>query len=149
MKIIKANFDELDNVTLYEILKLRVDIFVVEQNCPYPELDDKDQQAIHYYLKENNQVVSYLRVMKPSTSKGVIGRIVTRIDYRGNGLGTDLIQEAIKDLKGKTETVFLQGQSHLQKYYESFGFEKISDPYMYDGIPHIDMELSFSQDKNN
>jgi len=141
MDIFVASFDELDNDTLYQILKLRMDVFVVEQNCPYQEMDDKDQDAIHLFIKEKKEVVSYLRLMIKNETTAQIGRISTKQVFRGRGLAANLIKTTLEILDENIETVYLNGQTHLQQYYEAFGFEKKSEPYKEDGIPHIDMEL--------
>ncbi|MFY0627649.1 MAG: GNAT family N-acetyltransferase [Reichenbachiella sp.] len=141
MNIEVVSFEQLDNETLYQILKLRVDVFVVEQNCPYPELDNKDQNAKHFFIKEGNEIVAYLRTYFKNENVLTIGRIITHIKHRGGGLSRQLINKAIETADKTTKSLFLQGQTHLQSFYESFGFEKISDSYLEDGIPHIDMEL--------
>ncbi len=141
MNIEIARFDELDAETLYQIVKLRIDCFVVEQDCPYHELDNKDKEAIHFYIKEGEKVISYLRLMVKDQNRAQIGRIATDSNHRGKGLAGSLIKSSFEVLDENIEIVYLHGQTHLQQYYESFGFVKKSEPYKEDGIPHIDMEL--------
>lgn len=138
MKIKK--FEDLSVSQLYQILKLRVDVFVVEQNCPYQELDNRDQEALHFFEEEDGLIKSYLRVCL-AASKSEIGRIVVHPDFRGFDLGRRLLDAAIRYLETKTEIIVLHAQSRLASYYQSFGFETCSDPYDWDGIEHLDMEL--------
>lgn len=143
MQTIIKSFSDLNTRELYQILKLRVDVFVVEQNCPYPELDDKDQKSKHYWLEDDNQIVAYLRTYPKGSSTYAIGRIVTNANFRGRGLGKVLIQKAIDDIKEITgvSEIFMQAQSHLIVYYRSFGFEACSEEYLEDDIPHTDLQI--------
>ncbi|RYG74305.1 GNAT family N-acetyltransferase [Lentibacillus lipolyticus] len=136
-------FDELSNEELYAILKLRVDIFVVEQNCPYPELDDYDQTSIHYFLKDDHEIVANVRILPAGTKypEASIGRVVVNPKYRGNGFGQEIMRKATD----YTATVLaerrikIQGQEYLERFYTELGFKQVSDSYLEDGIPHIDM----------
>ena len=142
MEIKILSFDELDNDQLYALLKLRVDIFVVEQNCPYPELDNKDQTALHMLGTQSNELVAYLRVYF-NMDAAVIGRIITHEKHRKKGLSSQLIEEAMNYIKNhsSSKSIKLQAQEHLVSYYSRFGFKPVSDRYVWDGIPHIDMEI--------
>ncbi|MEO9803678.1 MAG: GNAT family N-acetyltransferase [Reichenbachiella sp.] len=142
MEIQIKKFRQLSLDELYEILKLRVDVFVVEQKCAYPELDNKDQHANHLIVSNGNQVVGYLRIYYPDPTRAAIGRVLTLESFRGQGLSRKMMEEALSFLqdKSKIETIYLQAQEHLSNFYASFGFEKTSDVYLDDGIPHVDME---------
>lgn len=135
-------FHQLSLDELYQILKLRVDVFVVEQNCAYPELDDRDQEAHHLYLQDETTICSYLRIYYPEVTKAAIGRVVTSGKYRGQGLSRKIMESALHFLQGEKQirSIYLQAQEHLSAFYASFGFEKTSDIYLEDGIPHVDME---------
>ena len=135
-------FKELTLHELYSFLKLRVEIFVVEQNCPYPELDGADEKAIHLYIKEDDGVIAYLRIIPSKTGTARIGRVVTKIEHRGKGLSSQLMKRAMEYIREHypEDTMILSAQEHLQDYYGSFGFKPVSEVYLEDGIPHVDME---------
>lgn len=143
MEIQIKRFHQLSLDELYQVLKLRVDIFVVEQECAYPELDDKDQDADHLIVAQANQIVSYLRIYYPESTRAAIGRVLTIESFRGQGLSRKMMESALGFLKKQNyiKSIYLQAQEHLANFYASFGFEKTSDVYLEDGIPHIDMEL--------
>ena len=127
---------------LYALLKLRVDVFVVEQNCPYPELDGKDDHALHMMLKRGDEIIAAARIFPPHDEvPAKIGRVVVSPARRGERLGEALMREALKACAERfpDAPVFLSAQSHLQKFYASFGFRPVSDEYSEDGIPHVDM----------
>lgn len=142
-------FDELTARKLYEVLKLRVDVFVVEQNCPYPELDGLDQQAIHLIYSENDEVLAYARLVPAGVKYELpsIGRVIVRKDARGRGLAKKLLERSIDWIltEWNASSIQLQGQVYLQEFYQSFGFEPVSDSYDEDGIPHVDMKLTDSK----
>lgn len=141
MVIYQKTFLELTNEQLYEILKLRLDIFIVEQDCPYPELDNKDQTAVHFFIEKSDVIIAYLRVYFKNDRLASIGRIVCHKAHRGQGHVPELIREAIRYLNDKCDLITMQAQQALEKYYRRFGFEPISTPYEWDGIMHIDMRL--------
>ncbi len=127
---------------LYALLKLRVDVFVVEQNCPYPELDGKDDRALHLMLKRGGEIIAAARIFPPHDGvPAKIGRVVVSPAHRGERLGQALMREALKACAKRfaDAPVFLSAQSHLQRFYASFGFKPVSDEYLEDGIPHVDM----------
>lgn len=132
----KKAFDELTTIELYRLLALRTEIFVVEQNCPYQEIDGKDEQAIHYWIEEDGEIVSALRVLTEA-SPVAIGRVVTKATHRGKGYSRLLMDAAIKDFGH--ETLYLQAQTYVESFYASFGFKRTSDVYQEDSIPHVDM----------
>lgn len=148
MKEFISHWNEIDDLTpraLYAMLKLRVDVFVVEQKCPYPEIDGKDLDAFHLRILDGEELAASLRVLPPKQNgKPVkIGRVVVAQDYRGYKLGQRLMKEAIAFVKARFPGIAIElgGQSHLQKFYGSFGFVAISEDYLEDGIPHVDMRL--------
>ena len=142
-------FEELTTKKLYEVLKLRVDVFVVEQNCPYPELDNLDQQSIHLLYSENGEVLAYARLVPAGIKYDLpsIGRVIVHKSARGRGLAKKLLERSIHYILEEWEAsaIQLQGQVYLQEFYESFGFQSISDSYDEDGIPHVDMKLTRDQ----
>lgn len=141
-------FNQLGGLTLYQLLKLRTDIFVVEQECAYSELDDRDQEAIHALAYADQQLIGCLRVLPKNQSGDVaIGRVAVHADFRSHGIARRLMNEAIEHIRTQEETgIYLQAQAHLKKFYASFGFEKTSDVYLEDGIPHLDMHLSLKEE---
>jgi len=145
-------FNQLTTAELYELLRLRVDVFVVEQGCPYPELDGKDThvQTLHLAARTASQdLAAYLRILAPGLSHpGVtIGRVVTANAFRGRGLSHALIEKAIElaSLNWPGIPLHMGAQNYLRAFYESHGFEAISEIYLEDGIPHIDMIRKYRQ----
>ncbi|WP_417900430.1 GNAT family N-acetyltransferase [Bacillus haimaensis] len=138
-------FNELTNQELYEILKERTSVFVVEQNCPYPEVDGKDPQSYHLFKEENGEIISYLRVLPAGVSykEASIGRVLVKKEYRGQGLAEELLRRGIDfiHVELKEDTVKIQAQDYLRKFYGSFGFKAITETYLEDNIPHVDMLL--------
>lgn len=136
-------FGELTAEELYRILKLRVDVFVVEQACPYPELDGLDREALHIWLEDEEGVHAYLRVMdRGAESEYVsIGRVVAR--ERRKGLGTRILKEGIRAAREYlgAEAVYLEAQTYAVGLYEKQGFRPISEEFLLDGIPHVKMLL--------
>jgi len=136
-------FQELTVFQLYEILKLRSEIFVVEQNCVYQDIDNKDFKAYHFFLEKNNQIIAYTRLFKPGDyyKEAAIGRVVVKKNKRKTGLGHELIKKSIQQtekIAGKTP-IKIGAQVYLKRFYEYHGFCKISEEYLEDGIPHIYM----------
>ncbi len=136
--IIERLGSELSGREVYEILRLRVDVFVVEQDCPYHEVDGRDLEtdALHLWLTDDNGITSYLRVLSAPDGKR-IGRVVTRIDARGLGLSAQLMTVAVE--RYGHHTLVLDAQSHLQDFYRRFGFEPCSAEFIEDGIAHVTM----------
>ena len=139
-------FDELDVARLYALLKLRFEVFVLEQACLYPELDGRDQEALHLLATAPADwaLRGYLRVLPPSADRpeAWIGRVVVHAEVRKQGLGSDLLREALDGIEEcfGSSPVALAAQSHLKRYYEGFGFEPVSEEYLDEGgVPHIDM----------
>ncbi|WP_109831412.1 GNAT family N-acetyltransferase [Reichenbachiella versicolor] len=143
MQLFKKPFQLLTIDELYQLLKLRVDVFVVEQDCAYPELDGKDQQSTHYWFQEGEDLAACLRTYERKSGQYAIGRIATDHNYRGQRLAAKLIEIAINDIKSieGAKSILLNAQSHLIPYYEGFGFKVCSKEYLEDGIPHTDLEM--------
>ncbi|WP_461538832.1 GNAT family N-acetyltransferase [Spongorhabdus nitratireducens] len=144
-------FAQLTTGQLYDLLKLRVDVFVVEQECPYPELDNHDRQAdVHHLLGyHEGQLVACARLLPagvtyPSVS---LGRIAIDRTFRGNGSGHLLVAEALEqaDRLWPNENIKIGAQSYLTRFYRQFGFVQVSEEYLEDNIPHIDMVLDKSE----
>lgn len=134
-----ARFDELDASTLYELLRLRAEVFVVEQDCAFLDLDgcDREPTTIHVWIEGDGRVLGYARVV-PGCSATEIGRLVTRLDRRGTGIGACVLREAMNLVDGPLQ---VKAQARLVEWYESFGFEGVGQPFMEDGIPHVPMRL--------
>lgn len=143
MKWIQKSFNELSKEELYNLLRLRVSIFIVEQACPYPEIDGRDEDSLHIWIEENKQIVAYCRIVPPETEEEhyAIGRVLVVKEKRGGGYARQLMNRAITVLREemKVDHIWLHGQEHLRHFYGSFGFEEVSDVYLEDGIPHVDM----------
>jgi len=137
------SFLDLELIDLYEILKLRTNVFVVEQNCPYPELDDKDKKAIHVYSKDGEEMLAVARILPAGVSykEWSFGRIATHETTRGTGLGKKLMDSLMNYMHDKhpQEPIRISAQSHLEKFYGNFGFIHTGKSYLEDGIPHIEM----------
>lgn len=140
-----AYFQQLDNNTLYEIIKLRVDIFVVEQKCPYPELDEKDRhnETLHLSGYDNEKLIAYARLLPPGLSypETSIGRFAVDSSSRQQGIGSMLITKCLDETNKAwpEHNIKISAQEYLQEFYEKFGFIKTSDRYLEDDIPHIAM----------
>jgi ElaA protein len=134
-----ATFGELDAGTLYALLRLRVDVFVVEQDCPYSELDGRDTEAgtWHVWRSAGGRPVGYLRIMQEPDGGARIGRVCVAADARGTGLARQLMAAAL-DRVGDRACV-LDAQSHLADFYGGFGFAPTGPEFIEDGIPHIPM----------
>ena len=137
---ITKTFYELDTEDLYQILRLRSEVFVVEQDCVYQDIDNKDQNAIHLYYKENNEILAYTRIFKAGQyyENPCIGRVVVSKKNRGNDLGKKIMIDSIEYIKQniKGEKIELSAQKYLDKFYKDLGFYKIGEDYLEDGIPH-------------
>ncbi|MCP8969532.1 GNAT family N-acetyltransferase [Ectobacillus ponti] len=137
------SFAELTAMEVYDMLRERTQVFVVEQNCAYLEVDGYDLPACHLLGKENGQVVAYARILPAGTryTRASIGRVLVKQEYRGEGLARELMLQAMAFIRDvlQEETVKIQAQEYLRGFYESLGFGAITDPYLDDGIPHIDM----------
>lgn len=138
-------FTKLKVHELYAILQLRSEVFAVEQNCVYQDLDNKDQSSFHLCGWDENILVAYCRILPPGISyeHPSIGRVVSSPQYRRGGYGRQLMERAIaKTIEQFNDTVIkISAQLYLKSFYESLGFRQISDTYMEDDIPHIAMQF--------
>lgn len=145
MKFVLKTFEELNTVELYNLLKLRSEVFVVEQDCPYQDLDDKDQNAHHLLGYESDgQLVAYTRLLDKGISYSdycSIGRVVIKMAYRKNKSGSILMEESIKHCKRlfNTFNIKISAQYHLIPFYNRLGFKETGNQYLEDNIPHIGM----------
>lgn len=140
------SFESLSVNELYNILRLRSEIFVVEQNCVYLDLDGKDQKALHLFGTFEGNIVAHARLFKPGISfvHASIGRVTVEAKYREKKWGHELMRQAIAGVLehfGETE-ITIGAQLYLKKFYESHGFVQTSEMYLEDDIPHIQMEKS-------
>lgn len=146
MKWHMKRFSELTNEELYGLLKARVDVFVVEQECPYEEIDNLDQQAMHYFVEHHGKIAAAVRILPKNTTykEAAIGRVFVVKEFRGQGLARKIMQQAISFIheEWKEKDIKLQAQTYLQPFYESLGFTQVSEVYEEDRIPHIDMLLT-------
>ncbi len=137
----KKRFTELTTDELYELLRIRNDVFVVEQNCVYQDLDYDDQKAIHLWLTEGEKIVALCRVCPAGThmAEVSIGRVITT--ERGKGYGKRIMLEGISAAKEcfKASSIDLEAQEYAKGFYEQVGFRQSSAPFILDGIPHIKM----------
>jgi len=138
------SFDTLSVNELYDILRLRSEIFVVEQNCVYLDIDGKDKVALHLFGEFNGKIVAYSRLFKAGISfdNASIGRVVVDVNYRDKKWGHDLMLEAIAGIKTHfgERKITIGAQLYLKKFYESHGFLQTSEMYLEDDIPHIEMK---------
>lgn len=136
-------FNELTVEELYDILKVRSEVFVVEQNCVYNDQDGKDIDSIHIMIKEGNKIMAYLRVIKPGVSydNASIGRVLVTSEARKKGLARKIVCAGIDYIinSWNEDKITIGAQNYLRDFYESLGFEAVSEVYSEDGIPHLDM----------
>ncbi len=134
----RAPFAELTPFEVYALCRLRVDVFVVEQQCPYPELDGRDIESstVHLWLESDRGVAATIRVLDDGPTRA-IGRVATAAASRGRGLAARLVQAALSTYGGGPVT--LGAQAHLEDWYARFGFRRSGPGYVEDGIPHVPM----------
>ena len=143
MEIRTKRFEELTTPELYEILRCRSEVFVVEQNSVYQDLDNEDKNATHVYVENSGKILAYLRVIDPRIKypAASIGRVLTMKDARGKGLARLLMNEAIKIAKGIAPAIEIEAQAYLREFYTSLGFVETSGEFVLDGRLHISMRL--------
>lgn len=139
-------FEALSSLELYELLKLRSEVFVVEQNCVYLDIDGKDEKALHLLGTFEDKIVAYARLFKPNDyfAEASIGRVVTHPNFRERKIGHILMREAVESIRiyfGESK-ITISAQLYLKKFYESHGFIQTSEMYLEDDIPHIEMKRS-------
>ena len=146
MEFVQKTFDELTNRELYEILRAREAVFVVEQNCPYYDIDGLDYPSLHmFYKEEDGSVQACLRIFEKVDEPGPmqIGRLVTVA--RGVGLDGKILNQAVQWIRENCDAsgIYLEAQQYAIGYYAKEGFQVVSDPFLEDGIPHVQMRLIF------
>lgn len=143
MELNIKRFSELSNIELYKIIEARVDIFVVEQKCPFKECDNKDQDSYHLYYKQVDEIAAYLRIIPAGISypEISIGRVLVKNKYRRKGLAKKMMKNAISFIRENfdSKTIKLSAQAYILKMYQDLGFEVVSEKYLEDGIPHYEM----------
>ena len=143
MKFVVKHFSELTTRELFEIYKVRVAVFVVEQKCAYQEVDDMDREAYHLWFEDDDGIEAYLRLMPAGVARAEVslGRVIAV--KRRCGLGTKIVAETIRFAKEKlgASEIVIEAQTYVKKMYESLGFRAESEEFLEDGIPHIRMRL--------
>lgn len=139
-------FEALSVAELYQILRLRSEIFVVEQNCVYQDLDNKDQKALHLFGELEGKIIAYSRLFNAGDyfDFSSIGRVVVAANYRDKKFGHELIKQGISEIRNhfNEENITISAQLYLKKFYESHGFIQTSEMYLEDDIPHIEMKIT-------
>jgi ElaA protein len=143
IKIVTKNFKDLTVDDLYAILQLRSEVFVVEQDCVYQDIDYKDQKAVHVIGYKNNKIVAYTRLFKPNDyfELASIGRVVVAKDERQHKYGNQIMEASITAISSifKETDIKISAQCYLEKFYNNLGFKSTGDTYLEDGIPHMAM----------
>jgi|SRR5690606_5413370 len=136
-------FNELTPKELYDIFHLRVEVFMLEQNCLYNEVDGKDPKCSHLWCTLDDKIVAYCRIVPPGVSYEIpsIGRVVSHPEFRHLKLGHQLMKNAIQIIENhfQTEKIKISAQSYLKKFYEQYGFVQTSEEYLEDNLPHMEM----------
>ena len=145
-KIVVKKFDELSTKELYEILRVRAKLFVVDQTCVYQDVDGLDYDSIHVIGCNDKNIMAYLRIFMKDVSKNMvqIGRVLTM--ERGKGFGEEILRAGIRVAKEimKAEKIYIEAQCYAIGFYEKVGFQVTSDEFLEDGIPHVEMILELS-----
>ncbi|WP_299776534.1 GNAT family N-acetyltransferase [uncultured Formosa sp.] len=138
-------FNELNIHELYALLQLRSEVFVVEQDCVYQDIDGKDNKALHVLGFKQNELVAYTRIFRSGDyfEQASIGRVIVKETERKHKYGYDIMNASIHAINDEfnEHIIKISAQKHLESFYNSFGFETVSEPYLEDGIPHIGMLL--------
>jgi len=146
IKWVTKKFEALSVVELYQILRLRSEIFVVEQNCVYQDLDNKDQKALHLFGEYDGKIIAYSRLFKAGDyfECSSIGRVVVAANYRDKKFGHELIIQGIAEIRNhfNEQNITISAQLYLKKFYETHGFIQTSKMYLEDDIPHIEMKIT-------
>ena len=141
MNTVIKKFSELSTEEIYNILKLRSEVFVVEQNCVYQDIDEKDKKATHLFIEKNNEIIAYTRIFKKGDyyeENPSIGRVVVSKKERGKNLGKEIMLNSIEFIKKELEgiKIELSAQKYLDKFYKDLDFYSEGEDYLEDGIPH-------------
>ncbi|MAJ38479.1 MAG: GNAT family N-acetyltransferase [Flavobacteriaceae bacterium] len=137
-------FQELSNIELYQILQLRTEVFVVEQDCVYQDMDDKDYESLHVVLLLDNNIAAYTRIYQSSKASH-IGRVVVKKEHRKNDLGRLIMKESVDFCESEygKQDIIISAQLYLLKFYSELGFSSEGEIYLEDGIKHIQMRYVF------
>ena len=145
MNLYVKTFQELTTKELYEILRVRAEVFVVEQNCIYQDLDEKDMDSLHLFYEKDGRIQAYLRIfVRDSKTKLVqIGRVLSTMEVRGTGLGLEIVKDGLEASKKHfgAEEVYIEAQCYAIGFYEKVGFQVTSEEFLEDGIPHVEMSV--------
>jgi ElaA protein len=145
MNISIKHYQHLSKEELHDIFALRIEIFIVEQNCPYQEIDGLDKDAYHALATDGGKLIGTLRILKSGTvySESAIGRVATHQDHRGKKVAYNMMKQALLFIHSELHenSVRISAQSHLEAFYSQFGFEPTGKNYLEDGIPHKEMLL--------
>ena len=140
-------FSKLSTEELYQILKIRQEVFIVEQTCYYLDADGYDQQAVHIWAEKEGEILAYSRVFEPGIKykEASIGRVLTNPNYRKNNLGKILIRFSINTIEARfrTQSIRISAQDYLLRFYSEFGFQDTGKKYLEDDIPHTEMVRVF------
>jgi ElaA protein len=141
MNSVIKKFSELSTEEIYNILKLRSEVFVVEQNCVYQDIDEKDKKAIHLFIEKNSEIIAYTRIFKKGDyyeENPSIGRVVVSKKERGKNLGKEIMKKSINFVKENMDEkkIELSAQKYLDKFYKELQFYSEGEDYLEDGIPH-------------
>ncbi|MGB0770141.1 MAG: GNAT family N-acetyltransferase [Flavobacteriaceae bacterium] len=143
VSIFVKSFEELSKLELYKILRLRAEVFIVEQDCVYQDVDDKDQKALHVILKKSEEIIGYTRLFWPGDyfKEASIGRVVISKKERHNNYGSELMKASILAIskKMKEKKIKISAQTYLKIFYNNLGFLESGKEYLEDGIPHVAM----------
>lgn len=144
MNWIIKRFDDLTPVEVYDMIKLRLEVFIGEQGCSYEDLDDRDKQAYHMFLYDKENIIAYCRILDAGVAyeEMSIGRVCVHKNYRNQGIAKSMMLEALEFVKKQVShpTIKISAQSYIISFYESVGFEIISEPYLEEGIEHRKMK---------
>ena len=137
------DFQQLTKTELYDLLQLRSEVFVVEQDCIYQDIDGKDEKALHVIGYKNKKLVAYTRIFKPGDyfSEASIGRVVVKQNQRQHKYGYDIMKASIEAIKDhfNTSDIRISAQTYLKTFYNNLSFKEVGEEYLEDGIPHINM----------
>lgn len=146
MSIQIKSFFELGPTEVYKILQLRFEVFVIEQDCIYPDVDDKDQESDHVFIMEDNTLCAYARVLPPRIVDEIhssIGRVIVKKEYRHKGYGHLIFKACVDHALSKYPEypINLHAQTYLEKFYSTYGFQPTGNYFLEDGLPHLEMVL--------
>lgn len=150
MEFYLKRFDELSLDELYQLLKLRQDVFIIEQMCPFPDIDNLDQTALHLWCQQGGNMLAYLRLLPPTIERPDVvslGRVCSALDARGGGYTRQLVQQGLQELQQRFPQARCEigAQSYLLAFYQRAGFQVFGEPYLEDGIPHRHMVCPLAQ----